>query len=86
MKVIQINEDWHGFIGIAKDYKSALDFLLNYNWLEDSTEVCVNHEWKRIDEVLGEDWFDKMQSWDVENFNEYWEDSFMLTEVEVYGA
>lgn len=87
MTVIQIHEDNHGLIGIAKDYKSALDFLVNNHWIEDSTEVWVGPaEWARLDEVRGKDWFDKMVNWGIENFNEYWDGSFMLIETEVYGA
>ena len=87
MTVIQIHEDNHGLIGIAKDYKSALLFLTNNNWIEDSTEVWVGpSEWARLDEVRGKDWFDKMCSWGIKNFNEYWDGSFMLIETEVYGG
>jgi len=86
MTVIEIHEDNHGLIGIAKDYKSALEFLMNNHWIEDSTEIWAgDFYYQRLDEALGEDWFDKMCSWDVENFNDYWDGSFMLTETEVYG-
>ena len=88
MKVIQISEDNHGFIGIAKDYKSALIFLYNNGWLAGSTEVCIgvyaNPEWSRLDEALGKNWFEKMLRWDIENFNDYWDGSFVLNEVEIY--
>lgn len=67
MKVIQISEDNHGFIGIAKDYKSALIFLYNNGWLEGSTEVWIgahaNPEYGRLDEVFGDNWFEKMLKW-----------------------
>ena len=87
MTVIQIHEDSHGLIGIAKDYKSALDFLVNNNWIEDSTEVWIGPaEWARLDEARGKDWFDKMVNWGIGNFNEYWDGSFMLIETEVYGG
>lgn len=86
MTVIEIHEDNHGLIGIAKDYKSALLFLTNNNWIKGSTEVWVGPaEWTRLDERLGEDWFDKMINWGIGNFNAYWDSSFMLTETEVYG-
>lgn len=88
MKVIQISEDNHGLIGIAKDYKSALIFLYNNGWLKGSTEVWigvhVSPEWGRLDEILGKNWFEKMLRWDVDNFNDFWDGSFVLNEVEVY--
>ena len=87
MTVIQISEDNHGLIGIAKDYKSAIDFLFNNHWIEDSTEIWAgDFYYQRLDEALGEDWLDKMTSWDVENFNDFWENSFLLTKTEVYGG
>lgn len=90
MKVIKVNEDNHGLICIAKDYKSALQFLANNSWIEDSTEVWngpyANPEWCRLDEAMGEDWFDKMINWGIENFNEYWDGSFYLEEAEIYGG
>lgn len=92
MTVIEIHEDNHGLIGIAKNYKSALDFLLNNHWIEDNTEVwsgvyvSPENGWKSLCQELGEDWFDKMCSWNIENFNDYWDGSFMLIETEVYGG
>lgn len=89
MTVIKVFEDNHGLICLAKDYKSALDFLVNNNWIEDSSEVWngpyASPEWCRLDEAMGEDWFDKMANWGIENFNEYWDGSFCLEETEIYG-
>lgn len=91
MTVIQIHEDNHGLIGIAKDYKYAINFLINEGWLDDYTEVFVGEneegmgEYQRLIEVFGEGWVDKMLNWDIENFNEYWNGSFRLEETEVYG-
>lgn len=90
MKVIEIYEDTHGLIGIAKDYKSALFYLYNNKWIEGSDEVWVgahaNPEYGRLDEALGEDWFEKMLKWNIENFNDYWDGSFVLIETEVYDV
>ena len=38
MKVITINEECHGFIGIAKDMPSAFHMLLSEHWITDETE------------------------------------------------
>ena len=76
MKAIVINEDNHGFIGLAKDYPRAVKFLIDNGWLDDYTEVWVQDN---------EDWADKMENWGVGNFNDYWDGSFILEEREVYG-
>lgn len=92
MTVIEIYEKNHGLIGIAKDYKSALFYLYNNKWMTGSTEVWTgeytNLEYRRLDEVLGEDWFEKILKWDIENFNDYWDGSltFVLMEMEVYDV
>lgn len=85
--VICVYEDNHGLLTIAKDYVSALDFLIKENWLEDSTEIWAgDYYYTHLVEEMGEDWADKMRDWDIEHFNDYWENSFYLEEREVYGA
>ncbi len=91
--VITISEDSHGQIGVAKDYKCAIDFLVNEGWLNDYVEVFVGEneegmgEYQRLIEVFGEGWVDIMRDhWNINDFNEYWMNSFYLDEVEVYGS
>mgnify|MGYP006334096651 CR=1 FL=1 len=45
--VITIKECYHGLIGIAKDYLSAIDFLVNKNWLDGKFKIWVNE----LDEI-----------------------------------
>lgn len=92
MNVILIDEENHGLIGIAKDYKSALIFLFNNHWIDDNTEICTgddeySYQWDNVKNVLGEDWVDKMtDEWDIDTFNDYWEGSFCLSVEEVIGT
>ena len=85
--VILIEEDNHGNIGIAKDYLSAIDFLIN-DWLDSKFEVyCgVFDETKSIKKDLGENWKNVIKSWDCEKFNQYFEGCFCLYIEEVYGT
>ena len=39
MKVIVINEECHGFIGVAKDMESAFQFLIDDKWITENTEL-----------------------------------------------
>ena len=41
MTVIKINEECHGFIGIAKDIRSAFDFLLSNKWITEKTDFPI---------------------------------------------
>ena len=89
MTVVAILDKW-SYIGLAKDYKSALFYLYNNKWIEGSDEVRIgardNPEYGRLDEALGEDWFEKMLKWDIEDFNDYLDSSFVLMELEVYDV
>lgn len=83
INVIAIHEECHGVIGIARDYESAVNFLFNENWLP--TDICDEHEeWRPIDELLGDEWLDKILSWDIDNFNEFFEACFYLQVETVY--
>ena len=56
-KVICIHEDNHGLIGIAKDYKSAIDFLVREEWLTDEIEpidIVIISQWDDIDKFNNE--------------------------------
>lgn len=41
MTVITINEECHGFIGIAKNMRSAFDFLLSDKWITEKTDFPI---------------------------------------------
>lgn len=86
--VILIEEDNHGIIGVAKDYPSAIDFLVNEGWLDESFEVWADDygNTKPITEDLGSTWKKQLPHWELEYFNNYFEGSFYLNIEEVYGA
>lgn len=85
--VITIQEDNHGLISIAKNYFSAIDFLTDSNWLDENYELYEGDgTYKTIKEDLGEEWKEKILSWDTETFNNYFEGCFYLTIEEVYGT
>lgn len=87
--VVIIKEDNHGQIGIAKDYPSAINFLIKEGWLDESFEVWVDNEdylTQFIDEKLGENWKEILSTWNIEEFNNFFEGNFYLTIEDVYGA
>lgn len=85
--VITIQEDNHGLIGIAKDYPSAIDFLVNENWLDGNYELYKDDgTYKTVKEDLGEEWKEIILSWDTETFNNYFEGCFYLIIETVYGT
>lgn len=89
MKVIIIDEDNHGDIGIALNYYHAVSWLINEGWLQDSTEIWDDDkfDFQTLKEKFGEDWADTMTcEWDIDNFNEFFDGSFLLRSVEVIGT
>lgn len=85
--VCLIEEDNHGNIGIAKDYFSAIDFLIDSDWLDENCELYEGDGiYKTVKEDLGEKWKEVILSWDTETFNNYFEGCFYLTIEEVYGT
>ena len=86
MKVIIIIEESHGFIGCAKDYKSSIRFLIKENWLVD-VDIWdeERHIWRSHIEILGENWANIIENqWNIEKFNEFFQESFYLYEEKVY--
>ena len=65
-KIVVINEDCHGQIGVATTYKAALQWLIKSGWMECATEasLCEEGEWqyKPIEELANsfgyDDWKD----------------------------
>ena len=85
MRVVTIEEDNHGTIGIAKTYADAVHFLINDGWLSALTEIyCGDEGFKTVIEDLGEDWLAVILNWSMEKFCEYFEGYFYLDSVEVY--
>lgn len=86
MKIITINEESHGYVGLAKNYYSAVAFLLSNGWLTEYDEVWdeLNSKWVRVCDILGENWVDKILSWDIGQFNEFFYGCINLEETQVY--
>lgn len=87
MKVIMINEENHGFLGLAKDYRAAVTYLYKNNWLEDfysleETETTFKN--LSLTDKLGPNWLDVIYSWTRYEFNYFFEDAFYLQEIEVF--
>lgn len=85
--VIIIEEDNHGFIGVAETYADAIDFLKTESWLDEKIELYDDDdEYQTIKEDLGEDWFSKISEWSLEEFNEYFEGIFFLWSHPIHKA
>lgn len=87
MKVISINEENHGYIGVAKDCKSAIDFLIKNDWLESFSEVySEDRGYIEVKDAFGENWVEVVMNMNIDDFNYNFEGLFELDEREVYGT
>ena len=86
MRVVTIEEDNHGQIGIASNYQNAIHFLVNEHWLDELTEVYDSgfQDTKLLLDLLGEEWLATILNWTLEKFNEFFDGCFYLNEVTVY--
>lgn len=86
MRVVIIEEDNHGLIGIASNYQNAIHFLVNENWLDELTELYDSgfQDTKLLLDLLGNKWLTTILNWTLEQFNEFFDGCFYLNEVSVY--
>ena len=88
MSVVLIYDEDVTLLGVAKNYKTAIDFLVNKGYLSDSLQIYdkKSNHYVRIGEYYGEDWLDVIRDeWDVENFNEFWGHWLLLDEWDIIG-
>ena len=80
-------KDGGGVICVAKDHKSAFDYLIDHDWIYDDTEICVGYDKplknEKISEVFGKDWRDKMTEEDIRSL---WIDGIFFYAEEVVGT
>ena len=92
MKVITINEENHGFIGVATTPKAAMQFLVNRGWLELGTEFYDEeteawYELRHIFESMGiEPTLENIVDWGVSKFDDWrlWDGLFYFGEAELH--
>lgn len=88
MKIIRIEEENHGTICIAADYKSAIAFLINEGWLFDEVQVYDKNweNWKPIRIIYGDNWRDMIKNkWSAKRFNDAFDGLLYLHEETIYN-
>ena len=88
MKVIRINEENHGFIGVATTMKAAWQFIVNKGWLGFWDVVYISDNWVGIDELFDQNGWEKnnenLIEWAINRGEEEWDGLFYFSECEVY--
>ena len=85
MKVIRINEECHGFIGVAKDYESAQNYVID-SWLDGSTYIPTGNKEKPLEEAFGENWKEILKEMPFVVFEELMNDQFWFYEEDLIGS
>ena len=86
-RVCCVYEDNHGMIGVAKDYSSAIDGLIEEDWLDGNTEMLDdNDNSSTVKEVFGEEWIELIKHWDKDTFNINFEGIFYINTMEIWGS
>ena len=87
MKVIIINEENHGMIGVATSKKAAFQFLINRGWLSFSDDYYLFDQWVTIEQIFDDNSWEKTE----ESLLEWammptlnWDGMFYFDEKEVY--
>ena len=71
--VIVIRDGYGDLVAIARDYKSAIDFLINEEFLEENEVVYDGVDWKLPHEYFGKNWKKKIYALKIEEFNRLFE-------------
>lgn len=86
-KVYCVYEDNHGMIGVAKDYLSMIDGLVEEGWLDGNTElVDEDGNFFTVEGKIGEKWLEKIKKWDITDFNIFFDGYFWISDVEIWGS
>lgn len=82
-----VYEDNYGMVGLATNYQSAIDGLIEEKWLHENTElVDENGNFYLLKEKLGKKWLEKIKAWDSEKFNIFFEGVFWISSMEIWGS
>ena len=80
--VIIIYEENHGVIGVAVDYKSAIRWLIQTEWIDAGTHFRIDGQWQTVEQLFGERWREKL----VEQDEQFFEGKFYFDESDLIGA
>ena len=84
--VIIIDEECHGFIGVARTQQSAIDFLYVKQWLNDETDVFCERikSWTPIKKAYGENWKQFLKSLNLYDLNTALDGCFYFSEAKIW--
>lgn len=85
MTVIRINEECHGFIGVAANLESAQNYVID-SWLNGGTYIPTGNKEKPLEEAFGENWKEILKEMPFVVFEELMNDQFWFYEETLIGS
>ena len=85
MTVIRINEECHGFIGVAANLESAQNYVID-SWLNGGTYIYTDNEEKTLEEAFGENWKEILKEMPFVIFEDLMNDQFWFYEEDLIGS
>lgn len=78
MTVTIIKEESHGLIGVAKDRETAINYLIQTDWINSNTDFYDKEKEKflSLKEMFGESWKEEI----VKQNDDFFEGSFYFSE------
>lgn len=75
MEVYIIHEDNNGVIGVADSYESAVQFLVDKEWMTGNFEIWDSEKRKYNTLVIDPE---EIKAWGRDKFNDFFEDIFLI--------
>lgn len=85
MKVIKINEECHGLIGIAANPESAQNYVID-SWLSGDLYTVIDDKDQTFEEAFGENWKEVLKELPFIIFTELLCGYIWFSEEEVIGS
>lgn len=82
--VIVINEECHGFIGVARDVPSVINFLCQIDWLNEYTEIHLVDKWSSVQSAYGENWREYFKGLTLDELQNIFDGCFSFHEEKVW--
>lgn len=80
MEVYIIHEDNNGVIGVADSYESAVQFLVDKEWMTGNFEIWDSEKRKYNTLVINPE---EIKAWGRDKFNDFFEDIFLIEKTEL---
>lgn len=80
MKVYIIHEDNHGVLGVADSYESAIQFLIDDEWITEDFEIWNREKDYSRPLYALEIKPEEIKTWNISKFNDFFSGDFYIEE------